>query len=47
MKTNFYDFTSIFSSILLQPADIVLENPNNKKKVKTKVLFVQVRREAT
>ena len=29
------------SSILLQTADIVLENPNNKKQVKTKVLFDQ------
>ena len=35
------NFASNVSSILLQTANIVLENPNNKKQVKTKVLFDQ------
>ena len=35
------NWASKVSSILLQTADIVLENPNNKKQVKTKVLFDQ------
>ena len=35
------NYTSNVSSILLQTADIVLENPNNKKQVKTKVVFGQ------
>ena len=35
------NWASTVSSILLQTAGIVLENPNNKKQVKTKVFFDQ------
>ena len=38
---NSTNCASNVSSILLQTADIVLENPNNKKQVETKVLFDQ------
>ena len=38
---TFMNCASNVSSIFLQTADIVLANPNNKKQVKTKVLFDQ------